>query len=467
MLAHCLALGLLAEAQQGFEPRYELGQRVANLERAFLLAAEDVPKRAGLIDAAELAVERFFRFDYRGAAEALDVVAPEDQLGGWVLAPSRRLYSSSAARLELLLGRWYGAASSADEPPPSIVAQGDPVWSATPLDPDQESGLMRVRWERAFAAQEYGDFELRLELSGDRSRQATKRLWFSRVRDLEGRLTALEAALDAWPAPQLALEQATLRDTLELLRDLAAGPAGETDFPAARLLAEAEEQVLAARSGKAWFGPSQRGQYWLTMPGRGRGTRLRLEVPADGDLTSPRPLVLALHGAGGSENMWFDAYGDGLITRLCQQRGWYLAAPRLGLLGGGDLEGLAARLAERYPIDLARVFVIGHSMGAARALRLAQAQPTEAAALVLLGGGQPIKQAERLQAVPIFLAAGRRDFALPGTEALRDQLLAVEHSDLHFEVTPDVEHLLVVTAVLSRAFEWLDAGLAESALEAR
>jgi pimeloyl-ACP methyl ester carboxylesterase len=178
--------------------------------------------------------------------------------------------------------------------------------------------------------------------------------------------------------------------------------------------------------------------------------------------------VLALHGAGGSENLWFDGYGDGSIRRLCEQRGWILAAPRLGLLGGGAPEALPAALAERYPIDLSRVFVVGHSMGAARALSLASGSPDLPAALVLLGGGRALRDPEPLRRLPIWIAAGERDFGRPGAEALFASLRRGEPTapaepaespsdgQLQLWIAPEVEHLLIVPAALPPAFAWLD-----------
>ena len=77
---------------------------------------------------------------------------------------------------------------------------------------------------------------------------------------------------------------------------------------------------------------------------------------------------------GGSENMFFDAYGAGLAARLCEERGWILAAPRVspfGLPAEALLEGLHARL----PFDRDRVLLMGHSMGAGVGQRLVAKAP--------------------------------------------------------------------------------------------
>ena len=75
-----------------------------------------------------------------------------------------------------------------------------------------------------------------------------------------------------------------------------------------------------------------------------------------------QPLVIALHGAGGSENMFFDTYGAGKITALCAKRGWHLVSPRVS---GRFPAQLLESLSKVWNIDSSRVFIVGHSMGAA------------------------------------------------------------------------------------------------------
>ena len=61
--------------------------------------------------------------------------------------------------------------------------------------------------------------------------------------------------------------------------------------------------------------------------------------------------------------MFFDAYGNGKIVRLCRQRGWLLVAPRLSFLGlGMPVDHMIAEISNLYAVDRQRILVVGHSM---------------------------------------------------------------------------------------------------------
>ena len=93
---------------------------------------------------------------------------------------------------------------------------------------------------------------------------------------------------------------------------------------------------------------------------RDRTAPLRVFVPKGLDASKPVPVVFALHGAGGSENLFFEGYGAGRIVKECEQRGWVLVATRSGL-GFGTAPPLAdvlEQLGTRYPLDAKRVFVV-------------------------------------------------------------------------------------------------------------
>jgi pimeloyl-ACP methyl ester carboxylesterase len=115
------------------------------------------------------------------------------------------------------------------------------------------------------------------------------------------------------------------------------------------------------------------------------GLRVHLRDSAPGD-TSGRPVLLMLHGFGGSLHS-FDAWAAGLAAT---HRVLRIDLPGAGLTGAdasGDysdergIELLAALLTQR---GVARATVLGHSMGGRLAWRFAAAKPERVDKLVLV-----------------------------------------------------------------------------------
>jgi pimeloyl-ACP methyl ester carboxylesterase len=167
------------------------------------------------------------------------------------------------------------------------------------------------------------------------------------------------------------------------------------------------------------------------------------------------------HGAGGSENMFFDTCGAGRAASLGIERDWLVVAPRQGLFGLGlDIDRMLDILAESFEIDRRRVYLVGHSMGAAQVARQVGLHPERVAAAVALGGGGAAPGGERATSIPWFVAAGEADFGRPGAAALAKRLEAtgalVEYRDY-----ADVEHMVIVQAALDDVFRFLDGVAAE------
>ncbi len=113
---------------------------------------------------------------------------------------------------------------------------------------------------------------------------------------------------------------------------------------------------------------------------------VRLRAPAN--ISEPLPVLFLFHGAGGSENMFFETYGAGRAVHDGIQRGWLVVAPRLGFAGPGlECGAILDELSKCFTIDRKRVMMIGHSMGAGQVVRQATLDPTLPAALAALGGG--------------------------------------------------------------------------------
>ena len=190
------------------------------------------------------------------------------------------------------------------------------------------------------------------------------------------------------------------------------------------------------------------------MPTGPRSTIVRLFVPAPLE-GRRRALVLALHGAGGSENLFFDGYGDGLAQKLCAESGWILCAPRS--LNPADAPALLDALRERWDFDPQQVFLVGHSMGAAAALAAAQRSPARFAKVALLGGGGALTKAEVFRDLPLLIGTAERDFARSGALAQRRGLRSAGIDRVTFLDLPRAEHMLVVQAALPEVFAFVRA----------
>jgi len=448
--------------------RYELGWRVRQLERAWA-ANTDVEKRKLALPHIEAAVQHFFGLRLPAAAEALDrgtsrVAAMPSEVNWnrvWSLTPERRLVDASANLLRFAVAAFYPSTL----PPQSMVSfqldfGGDPTqFDLLNAAPFQNSLLL--------SREILGDVELRVRVSDGDVANVERSLTLSIVEKRDERLTALEAALDKLPDTAPRLERETARALLTLLKSLAAGSTEETDYPGARLLAEAEQVVAAAAKGQRWYVAAKTGQYWLAVPtSEKRSTRARIFVPALAAEAAKPPLVVALHGAGGSENMFFDSYGDGEIVRQCEKRGWVLVAPRLGF-GGAPVAALVDELSTRYRFDAQRVFVVGHSMGAGAGASVVLDDPARYAAFAALGGGQALNAADKLLALPIFVGAGERDFGRDGAQRLHASLLDAGHERATLRSYPATEHLMIVQDALPDVFAFFDSITAQPRAETR
>lgn len=155
--------------------------------------------------------------------------------------------------------------------------------------------------------------------------------------------------------------------------------------------------------------------------------------------------------------MFFESYGAGQIVKECQKRGWLLVSPRSGLIGTPPVVAIIDKLAERYPIDRKRVFLVGHSLGAGQAIDLVQRHPDTFAAVAVLGGGGRVRQKERFQRLPVFVGVGTADFALRSSRNLVKTLTDAGAASVTAKEYPDLEHLVIVREALPDLFRMFDS----------
>jgi predicted esterase len=300
-----------------------------------------------------------------------------------------------------------------------------------------------------------GDYTFRLEAMVGRA-EATYSVGVSIVKNLRERLTRLNVARAN--TKDRGIDGQTLKSHVELLIGLARGSVPETDYPAARLLTETEELAKAIECSKPFYGPDRTGQFWLSVPTSTEPAPVRVFVPEQAKEGKPVPLVVALHGAGGSENLFFEAYGDGMIARIARSRGWMVVAPRAGGLfdAAAPVPAIIDELAKRYPIDPKRVFLVGHSMGAMQAVTLAQQSPGKYAAIAALGGGGAVTRPDAFRSLPVFVGCGREDILLGGAKGLVAALERAGGRQVTFKEYPDSEHIMIVQEALPAVFDFFD-----------
>lgn len=448
--------------------RYETGRRLRLFEVAWANTSDADARRRALAPL-EQSVTQFLRGRELEAAQSLDAarfaLRMADELPPairWaeslMLVPTNRVVDAADQKLNLELRTFYPVTANMpagatlmltvlrvdDAHPMSVAIDKLPQTVSVPL-----AGLGE------------GDFRLRYQIMQGDMQLAEGECAFSLIKDLRVRTAALAKATEGFEQDKQSIDKQTARATSTLITSLVAGDVQETDFPAARLLAEAEAAAKAAKEGKDFYGGPKAGQFWLRLPTAHGVIPARLFVPPRDDDEKPLPLVVALHGAKGSENLFFDGYGQGAVVDECQRRGWMVVSPRTEGFGLLPVDEIVAAINTRYPVDLRRVFVVGHSMGAMQTSAAAIAKPELYAAVAALGGGGTAKSSDALKKLPYFVAAGSRDFALPSSKQFAKKLQEAGVEQTIFREYPDVEHLLIVQESLGDVFKFFDDAAAK------
>ena len=215
-----------------------------------------------------------------------------------------------------------------------------------------------------------------------------------------------------------------------------------------RLAAEVTREVAALERGTNPYA-GRRGDVWRVLRGEGGVlVPVRVVVPP-----SRRPLgvLVALHGAGGDENMFVDAYGAGVTPRLAAEANLVLVSPATTAFARSPatLDSLLAVLGREHRIDATRVYLLGHSMGAGAAAKLAGERPQRVRAAACLAGGAPVTVAG---APPVLFLGAALDPVIP---ASRVKAAAAATPTGTYEERAQEGHTLMVGGGVRRAVPWL------------
>ncbi len=438
--------------------RYELGRRLRKLEAELETAPQKLRKNA--FAEIKKAVDGFFTFRFSEVARSLDkayliLKQREDEQSLWAeslsVLPEYRFLDRKDAELKVMVSAFY---QTFDTIPQKATLQmsltdlnGKLIKRFQPVPIKSLPTSETIRLEKIKA----GDFYLRAEILIDRKVLSENKIIISISDNLEQRFKNLEKRLesnkDGW-------KKETALEYLRILQKLKQGETLETDFQADEILKKAE--ILAFTPEKFRI---QSGQSLVVIPLKDGVQVSRVFLPDNYDETKAFPLVIALHGAGGSENLFFESYGNGKIVRLCQERNWILIAPRNFGFRATKMQEFIDSLSDIYKIDKSKVFLVGHSLGSIQALTIASEKPQLFRAVALVSAGGAFKDNQELKKLPVFIATGSADFSLRGTKSLHESMIQAGFTNIKFVVYEDVEHLTAVQFSLSDIFAFFDKTL--------
>jgi predicted esterase len=432
---------------------HEVGLRLRTLEEAYGEQTDPAARRRAMAPL-QLATTVFLAKQYGATARQLDLAAlalasdkeptPADLWARSLrVSPDARLVDASAGSVLVNIAPVYDV----DAPRPDRLQvrcslsrrDGKPIAQPVTFD------IAKLPFEGKLPLKGLteGDYLLTSEVLVGGEVRASWKQTLALANRLEERLERLRRGAGELPESAPRVEAGTVRQLAAALTALHGKGAMGLSIPPVHLLTDAEAALESARAGKGYYGGKRTGQFWLELPTRNGPTPVRLLAPSAAKNGKPMPLLIALHGAGGNEHVYFEVYGHGLAARLCEERGWLLVSPR------GDLpDGLIEEISRLYPVDGKRIYLVGHSLGAARVVAAAGREPERFAGVAPLGGGGGFKPSEALREVPFFVAAGTGDFALAPTRSLYAALRKAGVKRLRLREYEGIEHLLVVQEAL-------------------
>lgn len=305
-----------------------------------------------------------------------------------------------------------------------------------------------------------GDYQVRvrIQLQGQLIREWQEPV--SILPDVKSRIEALEAKIAPYAAKVNPIEWNSVQMWITVLKAAMEGNAPESQYPLGELLRKAETAVKEWQANRAFWKPEP-GDYWIATPYNQRTVYFRLYLPNKVQNGHPLPLIVALHGAGGNEHMFFEGYGLGQVLKEAEKRGWAVIAPRSSGASIDHVWGALEAAKILLPVDMKQVYLVGHSMGGAQTFMAASQKPELFAGIaVYAGAGAPSDSFKQgFLKKPVFLSVGEQEIPMIKNNVMRvnEQIKTMGLEKMEFKVYPACEHLMIVRESLADSFDYLQA----------
>jgi predicted esterase len=270
---------------------------------------------------------------------------------------------------------------------------------------------------------------------------------------------ALAAEQQAHAVDRAALNREFDRATLLFFAGNMSGALAVIDSMAAAAGGDRPDLVRTARERLDSLDAMRR-----TVTLAGRDVPYLLHLPAGEAPAGGWPVIVAVHGAGGDERMFFGGYGAGVIRSLADTHGVAVLSPA-ATVGAASLFDMVDAVATGQPLQVDRVALVGHSMGAGVVARAAAENAARTAAVVCLAGS--CSAAAGSAEVPVLVMAGALDpLFRVGTLAEQTDALRVDGRFVEFHRLDAEGHTLVVGVSLPQVFTWLEQWLPRASNQA-
>lgn len=322
-----------------------------------------------------------------------------------------------------------------------------------------------------------GTYLLAIAVTSGTQPLGTATLLVSLRQGLSGLVSTLETA--AARAPEAV--KADILYPIDRMRNVNRGRLELRTFDPDKDFAEAQRVVAASKGGRNPFA-TQTGDFkrHYLLETADEIMPYRMYVPRSFNPAQTYPLIIALHGLGGTENSFFEGY-DRAFAPLAEAHGYIVAAPLGYRVDGGygwgvgnppqatadrrsqdfseqDVMRVLANVRKDYRIDPARIYLTGHSLGAIGTWKIAAKYPDIWAAIAPFSGSGSPDSVERMKHLPQFVVHGDND---PTVNVRGSRGMVAKMKDLGVEVTytevPGGNHGNVVAPQFPALFRFFDA----------
>jgi poly(3-hydroxybutyrate) depolymerase len=322
-----------------------------------------------------------------------------------------------------------------------------------------------------------GNYTLTVDVSDASAPLGTSTLNIALRKGLDDLVARLET--DAASAPDAL--RAEILFPVDRMRNVNRGRLEVRTFDPGRDFAAAEAVGAATRTGKDPFaGRTGDLKRHYLLDAAKEIVPYRMYVPTAYTGAKPFPLIVALHGLGGTEDAFFDNY-EKRLPPLAEQHGYIVAAPlgyrvdgsygwglgtppsdpntrRTQDLSEQDVMQVLQRVRQLYKIDESRIYLMGHSMGAIGTWKIGPKYPDIWAAIAPISGAGAADTLDRVRGVPEIIVHGDADptVNVAGSRTMVAKLKELGADFKYIEV-PGGLHGDVVAPNLAAIVEFFDA----------